>query len=115
MLSIAVLAIGVYLVVRPILRATPRFAEFYADADTFWQKVSAFAYNSSTVALAYALWAIGALTSQLDALTLVLADPQVKQQINNVLGGNPKLLGYAEILIGVLFFRARMRSILRGG
>lgn len=113
-LSVAVFAVGVYLVIRPILRATPRFAEFYADADTFWQKAAAIAYNSVTVALSYALWAIGFVTSQLDALALLLGDPQVKQQINDALGGNPKLLGYAMIAIGVLTFWARMRSIVRG-
>ncbi|KPG01781.1 hypothetical protein IP86_02930 [Rhodopseudomonas sp. AAP120] len=108
------LLVGTYLVIRPILRASPRFANFYANADTFWQKVAAFGYNSATVALSYALAALGFLTSQIDALATLLGDPQVKQQIADALGANPSVLGWVMIAIGVITFAARMRSIVRG-
>ncbi|KIZ47401.1 MULTISPECIES: hypothetical protein [Rhodopseudomonas] len=113
-LSIVLVVAGIYLVIRPVLRASPRFAEFYAEADTFWQKVAAFGYNSATVALSYALSAIGFLTSQIDTLATLLGDPQIKQQIADMLGASPTVLGYVMMAIGVVTFVARMRSIVRG-
>lgn len=108
------LALGaVYLVLRPVLKATDRFKAFYARADSFWGKVAAFGYNSATVALAYLQAAVGFVLTQIDLIAPVVGDPRLKDQISETLGANPVVLGYVLTVIAVITFVARMRSIAR--
>lgn len=107
-------AIGIYLVVRPMLKALPQFRAFYAEADTFRQKVFAIAYNSSTVVVSYAGAAFGFVFSQLDTIASMVGDPRFQTEVSNALGSNPKVLGYCMIGFSAIVFAARMRSIAKG-
>ena len=103
----------VYLVLRPVLKATDQFKAFYAHADTVWGKVAAFGYNSATVAFAYVQAAFGFVLAQIDLIAPVVGDPRLKEQISETLGANPTVLGYVLMVIAVITFVARMRSIAR--
>lgn len=103
---------GVYIaVVRPILQAKPKFAAFYAEADTFWKKVWAFSFKSATVLIAYAQALLGILATQLESVAALLGDPDFKSQVSNLFGAEPKTLGYIMLAISLITFAARMRSI----
>ena len=112
-IAVALGALGIYLVIRPILKATPQFKDFYAEADTFWQKVFAFSYNSATVTVSYIGSALGFGVSQLDTVAALVGDPQLQAEVSKVFGNNPKMLGYVLIGFSVIVFTARMRSIVR--
>lgn len=111
--AVALGTVGVYLVIRPILEATPQFKEFYAEANTFWQKVFALAYNSGTIVWSYGLGAGGLLVNQGDNIAALLGDPDFKAQLSNLLGADSKTLGIIFMCISVITFAARMRSIVR--
>jgi hypothetical protein len=103
---------GVYFaIVRPILEAKPQFKSFYDEADTFWKKVWAFSYKSATVLLSYIQGLLGILATQLDSIAALLGDPDFKTQVSNMLGAEPKTLGYVMLAMSLIMFAARMRSI----
>lgn len=114
MLFLFFLLIGGYLVIRPMLAAQPQFREFYARANTLWEKAWVFAWNSATVLWSYLLAAFGFLSSQLDHFATLLGDPEFKSQISNVIGADTKTLGYVMMGIAFVTFAARMRSITQG-
>lgn len=107
--------IGTYLgIVRPILEAKPQFAEFYAEADTFWKMVWAFSYKSITVLISYVQGILGILATQIDSIASLLGDPDFKTQVSNLIGADTKTLGYVLMGISLITFAARMRSIAKG-
>lgn len=105
--------IGLYLVARPTLKAVPQLKAFYASADTFWQKLSALAWRSATVAWSYAMAAGGLVLQSLDGVAAAVGDPDLKAHISEWLGGDPKTLGFVMLGIAVVTFVARMHSITR--
>jgi hypothetical protein len=107
-------AIGIYLVIRPTLKALPQLKAFYADADTFWQKVWAVCYQSATVVVSYVGGALGLAVSQLDTVAALVGDPGLQAEVSKVFGGNPQMLGGVMIAFSVIVFAARMRSIVKG-
>lgn len=113
-LTVLVLALCAYLVIRPTLRAMPRLKTFYDDADTFREKLWALCYKSATNALSYALMALGFVMDRIDMLATVLGDPQFKEQLSAAIGADTKVLGWVLMVISVLIFASRMRSIVRG-
>lgn len=105
---------GIYLaIIRPILEAKPQFRKFYAEADTFWKKVWALAYKSSTVLVAYGQAALGILATQIESIAALFGDPDFKAQFINLVGADTKTVGYILLAISLVTFAARMRSIVR--
>lgn len=105
------LIVGYVLFLRPALRSV--FKEFYAEADGFWEKVWAVCGKSATLAWSYAIQAIGWLLQWIDPLANMVGDPDLRQQITDTLGANPKILGYVLMAISAITIAARLRSITK--
>lgn len=114
LLAIAIAAVLYILVIRPFLKGLPALKDFYAEADTFWQKAWALCWNSLTVLWSYVLLAGGFLVNQLDTIAAFLGDPDFKAQISAVFGADAKLVGGIFMGIAVINFASRMRSIIKG-
>lgn len=107
------LIVGYFLFLRPVLRAIPALKGFYEEADGFWQKVWAVCGNSATLAWSYAVQAIGWCLQLIDPVASLVGDPDLRQQITETLGANPKALGYVLMLISAVTIAARLRSITK--
>ena len=109
------LIVGYALFLRPALRAVPAFKEFYAEADGFWEKVWALCGKSVTLAWSYAIQAVGWLLQWIDPIANMVGDPDLRQQITETFGANPKILGYVLMGISAITIAARLRSIAKAG
>ncbi len=109
--TLVTLVLAYILVVRPILKAVPALKSFYADADTFWQKAKALAWNSLTVVWSYVLAVVGVVMQQLDDIARVIGDPDLKANLSTVIGADTRTLGYVLLGISALTLAARLRSI----
>lgn len=107
------LIVGYALFLRPVLRAIPALKEFYTEADGFWEKVWAVCGKSATLAWSYAIQALGWLLQWVDPLASMVGDPDLRQQITDTLGANPKILGYVLMGISAITIAARLRSITK--
>lgn len=106
------LIVGYALFLRPMLRAMPAFKQFYAEADGFWQKVWALCGKSVTLAFASVIQALSWLLQWIDPIASMVGDPDLRQQIAETLGSNPKLLGYVLMGISFITIAARVRSLI---
>lgn len=102
-----------FMFVRPTLAAMPALKGFYAEADSFWQKVWAVCGKSITMAWSYGLMVIGGIFNQLDNIATTLGDPSFKQQVADVLHADPKALGYFAMLVSAVTIAARLRSLAK--
>ncbi|WP_425909057.1 hypothetical protein [Nitrobacter sp. TKz-YC02] len=107
------LIVGYAIFLRPMLRAMPAFKQFYAEADGFWQKAWALCGRSATLAFAYFIQAVSWVLQWIDPIANFLGDPELRQQITETLGSNPKLLGYVLMGISFITIAARVRSIVK--
>lgn len=107
------LIVGYALFLRPALRALPALKEFYAEADGFWAKVWAVCGRSATLAWSYVIQALGWLLQWVDPIANMVGDPDLRQQITDALGANPKVLGYVLMAISAITIAARLRSITK--
>ena len=89
----------------------PALKAFYTEADTFWQKAKALAWNSLTVAWSYVIAAVGVVLQQLDTIAGVFGDPDLKANLSAVIGADTRTLGYVLLSISALTLAARLRSI----
>lgn len=105
--------VGYFLFLRPVLKAIPAFKEFYAESDGFWGKVWALCGKSVTLAWSYAIQALGWLLQWIDPVANMVGDPDLRQQITETLGANPKILGYVLMVISAVTIAARLRSITK--
>jgi hypothetical protein len=108
------LIVGYALFLRPVLKAIPAFKAFYDEADGFWSKVWAVCGKSATLAWSYAIQAVGWLLQWIDPIANMVGDPDLRQQITETLGANPKILGYVLMGISAITIAARLRSIAKG-
>lgn len=102
-----------FMFLRPRLAAYPALKDFYAEADTFWQKVWAVCGKSITMAWSYALMIIGGVFNQLDNIATTLGDPNFKQQVTEFLHADPKALGYFAMVVSAVTIAARLRSLAK--
>lgn len=107
------LIVAYVLFVRPVLRAMPQFKSLYEEADSFWQKVWAVCGNSATLAWSYVVQVIGWALQWIDPIATALGDPDLRQQITETVGANPKALGWVLMLISAITIAARLRSFAR--
>ncbi len=108
------LLVAYFTILRPWLRAMPALKEFYAEADTFWQKAWAICGKSLTMAWSYILLVIGAVFNQLDSIAATLGDPNFKEQVMSVIGTDPKIMGYFAMTVSLVTIATRLRSIAKG-
>lgn len=99
---------------RPVLKAMPALKEFYAEADTVWQKIWAVCGKSLTMAWSYFVLVAGAVLNQIDTIAATLGDPNFKQQVMSIIGADPKVLGYFAMVVSAVTIAARLRSIAKG-
>lgn len=101
------------LVLRPVLHRIPQLAKFYAEADGFWTKVWALCGKSVTMLWGYILGGVGGALSLVEPIANQLGDPDLKNQITNLLQSNPKYVGYFTIAVSLITLAARLRSIAK--
>jgi len=101
-------------ILRPLLGRISAFQQFYAGANTFWQKVWAVCGNSLTIAGHYILGGLSAGLVFLDSIGSLIGDPDLKEQVQNLLQSNPKVLGYVTLAISILTIFFRIRSLTKG-
>jgi hypothetical protein len=107
--------IAAYLILlRPVLKAMPALKTFYEEADGFWAKAWAVCGNSLTMVWSYFVLAAGALLNQVDNIAATLGDPNFKQQVAQLIGTDPKALGYFAMTVSAVTIAARLRSIAKG-
>ena len=111
-LTVPGLLVAYFLFLRPVLRALPAFKEFYAQADGFWAKVWALCGNSATMAFAYFIQALSWAFQWIDPIATFFGDPDMRQQLTEALGANPKVLGYVLMAVSFITIATRVRSIL---
>ena len=101
------------LFVRPVLKALPELKAFYAEADGFWAKVWVIC-RSVTNVWAALLTGLGGLWQYLDPVATALGEPDLKQQILDLLKDHPSIVGYVLMVISGITLAARLRSIGKG-
>lgn len=111
-LTLPGLIVAYALFLRPVLHALPRFKDAYATADGFWAKIWALCGKSATMAFAYSLQAVSWALQWMDPIATFFGDPDLRQQMTDTLGANPKVLGYFMMFISFCTIAARVRSIL---
>ncbi len=104
---------GYALFLRPVLRALPQLKDFYAEADGFWAKAWAVCGKSVTVVWGLVLQLLGQALQWIDPIANMLGDPELRTQITETLGANPKLLGYVLMVISFVTIAARLRSFAK--
>jgi hypothetical protein len=104
-----------FLFLRPALAAMPAFKQFYAEADGFWQSVWALCGKSVTLAFAYFIQALSWVLQWMDPIATFFGDPDLRQQLTDMLQANPKVLGYVLMAISFCTIAARVRSIVPKG
>jgi hypothetical protein len=119
MIWIALIAPGAivayWLFVRPFLRALPQLKTFYERADGFWETVWSFCGNSLTIAWMYVVQLIGQALQWIDPIAAMFGDPDLRAQVTETLGANPKVLGYVLMAISAVTIVARLRSFVKSG
>ena len=114
LLTIPGLVVAYALFLRPVLKALPTLKAFYAQADGFWAKVWVVCGRSVTNLWAALLGAIGVAWQYLDPLAAALGQPDLKQQILDMVKDHPSITGYVLTAIGAITLAARLRSIGKG-
>jgi hypothetical protein len=105
------LIVAYVMLVRPMLRRVPAFQAFWAEADGFWAKLWAICGCSLTMAWSYVLLIGGGVINQLDNVAAVLGDPNFKQQVSDLVGADPKVMGIFMMAVSVVTIATRLRSI----
>jgi hypothetical protein len=106
-------ALGLYLVIRPALKALPQLKAFYMEAESIEQKVWAVCWRSSTVAVSYGGTAAGFAVSNLDRAAAIVGDEQMKAGVQHAFGAYPQAVGIVLMVFSAIVFAARMRSIVK--
>ncbi len=101
-----------FFLLRPTLKAIPKFKQFYAEADGFWMKVSALGGHSASIAWGYFLAVAGVVMNWIEPIAQALGDPDIKAQITNSIA-DPKVLGYFAMFVSAVTIAARLRSLVK--
>ncbi len=103
------------LILRPMLRGIPQFADFYAEADGFWSKVWAYCGQSATIAWSYIVGGVGLAFSLLDKIGPMIGDPELnlQQKVVDVLKDHPTVAAWALVAFSVITIATRLRGIMR--
>lgn len=98
---------------RPVLKAVPKFKQFYIEADGFWMKVSALGGHSASIAWGYFLAVVGIVMDWIEPIASTLGDPDIKAQITDKLSADPQVLGYFAMGVSAITIAARLRSLTK--
>jgi hypothetical protein len=117
MLSFLLIIPGVlaayFVIARPLLHKIPRFAAFYAQADTIWAKVWALCGKSVTVLWGLIVGAVGSAFELSQPLATALGEQDIKTQVMNALQAHPEYIAYFTMFVSVVTIVARLRSLLK--
>lgn len=107
------LIVGYALFLRPVLHALPQLKTFYAEADGFWAKVWAVCGKSIMMVWALALQGFSWLLQWIDPIANLVGDPDLRQQITETIGADPKIGGYVLMAISFITIAAHLRSFAK--
>jgi hypothetical protein len=75
-----------------------------------WVRIKAWCLNSLTIAWSYSLGIAGAAMQAVDAVSVALGDPTLKDQISAAIG-DPRIVGRILLGISIVTILARLRSL----
>lgn len=76
-----------------------------------WQKIKAACLHSATIAITYITMALGFVVNNIDSLSSVVGTDDFKQNLSIVVGNDPIILGRWMMVISIIVFLGRLRSL----
>jgi hypothetical protein len=77
-----------------------------------WSKVKSWCLHSSTVAITYATMVLGFLIDNIDSISSVVGTQDFKDNLAVIVGNDPVLLGRWMMVISIIVFIGRLRSLI---
>lgn len=107
------LIVGYFLFLRPVLHTLPMLKRFYDEADGFWATAWALCGKSLTMVWAFVLQGLSWALQWIDPIASMVGDPDLRTQITDTLGANPKLLGYVLMAVSFITIAARLQGLVK--
>ncbi len=79
---------------------------------TLWDKIKAACFRSATVACTYVAAAISFVWMNIDTIASLVGDPNLGGKISDAIQRHPKWVGVWTLILALVMFIARMRSII---
>jgi len=80
--------------------------------DVIWGRLKSACARSLTIAWSYLLGAFGIAMQYVDSLASLAGDASFTQQVQNVIGADPKVLGRYLSLTAVITIVSRLRGVI---
>lgn len=77
-----------------------------------WDKLKAMCLRSLTMAWSYVLAVVGAVMTRIDDLAALVGDSSFGQQVQNIIGADPKVLGKYLSIVALITIASRVRGIV---
>jgi hypothetical protein len=77
-----------------------------------WDKLKAACLRSLTIAWSYALGIVGVIMTNIDDLASLVADSSFGQQVQALIGADPKVLGKYLSIVAAITIASRLRGIV---
>ncbi len=82
--------------------------------DAIWGRLKSACARSLTIAWSYLLGAFGVAIQYLDSLAALFGDASFAQQVQNIIGTDPKVLGRYLSITAVITIVSRLRGVIAG-
>lgn len=76
-----------------------------------WSRLKAACFRSLTIAWSYLLGAIAVLMQRIDDLAVMVGDASFSQQVQNIIGTDPKVLGKYLSIAAAITIVSRLRGV----
>jgi hypothetical protein len=80
-----------------------------------WNRLKAACLHSATVALSYITLVVGFVINNLDAISSVVGTQDFKDNLAIIVGNDPVVLGRWMMIISIIVFLGRLRSLIDWG
>lgn len=81
--------------------------------NTVWNRVSAACFNSLTIAVNYLAGLFGTAMTRIDDLAALVGDQSFSQNVQSIIGTDPKVLGKWLAIASAVTIASRLRSIVK--
>ncbi len=78
----------------------------------FWDRLKAFCFRSLTIAWSYLLGLAGAALARIDDLAALVGDAAFTQQVQALIGADPKAIGKYLSLAALITIASRLRGVI---
>jgi hypothetical protein len=77
-----------------------------------FDKIKTACFRSLTMAWSYLLGLIGGAMQQIDSLAALVGDASFGQQVQNIIGADPKVIGKYMSVVAAITIASRLRGIV---